>query len=384
MNEHKKKWTVLKRYDNDHLTRIALPVGGIGTGTVSLGGRGNLRDWEIMNRPAKNFTPKATGRACYPSIIISVKPRNGNRVTRLMEGPLNGWEYEGYAGCPVPNQGLPRFRECSFDGSYPFGRVNLADSDVPVKASIEAFNPFIPCDINSSSLPVAVLRLTIENITMDDVDASFCVNVPNFIGLESDARRNINAFRKSSAIQGIDMRAGNVDEKDEAWGTMALTTTATTGVSYRTAWERGRTGKTLLDFWDEFSGTGELTDRPFNNSPAPMASLAVRQCVKAGEKVNVVFLLTWHFPNRQAWTLAQTDVGSQCVESSVPNTIGNYYCTKFDDAWHVAEYVATKLEYLESATIQFVNSFLKSDLPESVKEGALFNLSTLRRSIYKI
>jgi len=104
MNEHKKKWTVLKRYDNDHLTRIALPVGGIGTGTVSLGGRGNLRDWEIMNRPAKNFTPKATGRACYPSIIISVKPRNGNRVTRLMEGPLNGWEYEGYAGCPVPKR----------------------------------------------------------------------------------------------------------------------------------------------------------------------------------------------------------------------------------------------------------------------------------------
>ena len=50
-------WPVLKRYDLEHIARIALPFGGIGTGTVSLGGRGDLRDWEIMNRPAKGFVP---------------------------------------------------------------------------------------------------------------------------------------------------------------------------------------------------------------------------------------------------------------------------------------------------------------------------------------
>src|SRR5690242_12653146 len=32
---------------------VAFPLGGIGTGTISLGGRGELRDWEIFNRPAK-------------------------------------------------------------------------------------------------------------------------------------------------------------------------------------------------------------------------------------------------------------------------------------------------------------------------------------------
>ena len=48
------RWPILKRYDSHHLARIALPLGGIGTGTVSLGGRGNLRDWEIFNRPNKN------------------------------------------------------------------------------------------------------------------------------------------------------------------------------------------------------------------------------------------------------------------------------------------------------------------------------------------
>ena len=46
-------WPVLKKYDQEHTYKIAMPVGGIGTGSVSLGSRGNLRDWEIMNKPAK-------------------------------------------------------------------------------------------------------------------------------------------------------------------------------------------------------------------------------------------------------------------------------------------------------------------------------------------
>jgi hypothetical protein len=33
--------------------RAAFPLDGIGTGTVSLGARGELRDWELANSPAK-------------------------------------------------------------------------------------------------------------------------------------------------------------------------------------------------------------------------------------------------------------------------------------------------------------------------------------------
>jgi len=39
------------------LTAIAFPLGGVCAGCVSLGGRGQLRDWEIFNRPDKGNAP---------------------------------------------------------------------------------------------------------------------------------------------------------------------------------------------------------------------------------------------------------------------------------------------------------------------------------------
>src|SRR4030042_222290 len=42
-----------RTYTAGSLQELAFPLGGIGTGTVSLGGRGQLRDWEIFNRPGK-------------------------------------------------------------------------------------------------------------------------------------------------------------------------------------------------------------------------------------------------------------------------------------------------------------------------------------------
>jgi len=80
-------WPVLNRYDQKHLERIALPLGGIGTGTISLGSRGDLRDWEIMNRPAKGFIPPGVAGS-GPFFALSAKPKGGTAIGRALEGSL--------------------------------------------------------------------------------------------------------------------------------------------------------------------------------------------------------------------------------------------------------------------------------------------------------
>jgi len=375
-----KNWPILKLYDQDHIGRIALPLGGIGTGTVSLGGRGDLRDWEIMNRAAKGFVPLRG--SVGPFFALFAKTSDGQTVTRAIEGPIELSGYEESHGSTVPNHGLPRFRKCSFAAAYPLGQVSLSDPDVPVDVRIEAFNPLVPGDAEASGIPVAVLRYVLDNKTGKSATASVCGSMPNFIGIDGSGKTkdwkgdlvavggkaNRNQFRKGRNIQGIFMNSEGVAPRAEQWGTIALTTATGASASHRTAWTRQGWGSSALDFWDDFSDDGKLQERQATGEDTPMASLAVEVELPPRGTKQVTFLLTWHFPNRQTWT----------PKGNEEDRIGNYYSTKYADAWDVAEKVMPRLAELETSTVGFVQTFCRSDLPDVVKEAALFNISTLR------
>ena len=112
-------WPSFKTYTNSHLRRLALPLGGIGTGTVSLGGRGDLRDWELVNRPAKGLSPES----CF--LALRTQTEENQTFARLLEGPIPPEDYEGAHGCWIPNAGFPRFQNAEFRASYPLGEVAL-------------------------------------------------------------------------------------------------------------------------------------------------------------------------------------------------------------------------------------------------------------------
>ena len=370
-------WPVLKRYDQDHLARIALPLGGIGTGTVSLGGYGDLRDWEIMNRPAKGFTHRGF-RRCGPFFALRLKAAGEEPMARALEGPLPLDTYEGDSGSPAANHGLPRFRRCNFAAAYPLGQVLLSDPGVPVEARLEAFNPLIPGDAERSGLPVAVLRYVLTNRSRKALSATVCGTVPNFVGhdgTEGQCRGNRNLYREGKGCRGLLMGTTGTPDTAAQWGTMALATVTGGKVSARTSWLKAGWGTSLLEFWDDLLADGRLEDHPADEEETPMASLAVELRLPAGATREVTFLLGWHFPNRYTWSPCGPDA---CDCDREADRIGNYYTTLYADAWDVVEQVAPQLKSLERDTVEFVEAFCGCDLPEVVKEAALFNLSTLR------
>jgi uncharacterized protein (DUF608 family) len=376
MKAQQSEWPVLKHYDQEHINKIALPVGGIGTGTISLGGIGDLRDWEIMNKPAKGFVGTPTGNRA-PFFAIYVNPEGGSPKTRALMGPVNINQYESKEGRGPNNHGLPRFRECSFDAAYPFGQAHLKDDNMPVDVTVKAFNPFIPANPDDSGIPIFVLRYEVINKTDKNLDVSVCGSIENFIGADGSewrldwkgdfipigASKNRNEYRERNGLKGIYMHSEAVKENLETWGTMALTTAEKGKVTYRTSVSQRGWGNDLLDFWDDFSEDGLLTEKEFEGSHTPRASLAVNNTIGPGESKEFEFFITWHFPNRKAWA---TDL------------VGNYYTTQYDDAWDVIEKTNPRIPELEGKTIEFVKAFIEADLPETVKEASLFNMSTLR------
>jgi non-lysosomal glucosylceramidase len=375
-------WPVLKHYDEHHISKVAMPVGGIGTGTVSINGRGSLVDWEIMNRPGKGFSTVTPGNDA-PFFAIHIQDVEKSYTKGLM-GPLLDHEYEHMEGRPVDHHGIPRFEKANFDAAYPFGVVNLSDNELPVEVKIKTFNPLIPGDADASGIPIAILRYEVSNKTDKPITVSVCGSIRNFIGKDGSkfhydwkgdkifegAVKNTNEFRSDANFKGIFFQPGEVDKADPAWGTIALTTDAASGISCRTSSVRNDWSNSVLDFWDDFSDDGILTEKTEQADNDPMASLAVQHEIPAKGTRVFQFFLTWHFPNRMAWA---------------KEVVGNYYTTQYTDAWDVIAKTYPDLNKLEQKTLDFVNAFINSDLPEVVKEAALFNLSTLRsQTVFRI
>ncbi|HXX64142.1 MAG TPA: GH116 family glycosyl-hydrolase [Bacteroidota bacterium] len=379
---HAGNWPVLKHYEGGSIDRIAMPIGGIGTGDISLGGNGQWKDVEIMNKPGIGFYGAPTPKEA-PCFMIYIQTPKGKKYAKALTGPVALSDYEGMQGSVAPDHGFPRFAKATFDAAYPLAVVHLEDPGMPVSVSVRAFNPFIPGDPESSGIPIAVIRYRLQNKTGSDLSVAVAGAMDNFIGMDGSnaefnsfdrtvvpvgSKNNRNIFKRTAALAGVYMTSDSVDRTASAWGTIALTTSEIAPgyqISFRTELDPKGWNSNITDLWDDFSDDGVFRDTTFREKVnTPGAALSVKFHLGPHKSKDVQFLLTWDFPNRKDW--------------SDKETVGNYYSTLYTDAWAVAEQTLPRLQMLEGKTVEFVQLLLGSSIPNVVKEAALFNTSTLR------
>jgi len=363
-----------------------MPVGGIGTGTIGFGGRGQLRDWELENHPSKGVTSPLTFLACQ------VAGPGVPAVARILEGALFDHELDGEQGATAPLPGVPRFASCEFEAAYPFGRVLLTDPDIPLRAAVEAWNPLVPGDENASGLPVAVLRVAITSLASEPLELSVLLSAEAFPGHGRRSRgepsRQVITERRAPGATGILLADAELGPLDEEQGTVAA---AVLGEQTWTGprWGWGKWNQGALAMWRGFAETGLPASgeydlrgpRPsaeLSSSPAIAGTLGVRRVLAPGATEEVTFVLGWHFPNRRAWVWT----GPGPRGGPGPDVVGNYYANAYDDAWEVVTGVVPRLAGLRATTERFVRAFLSADLSPAVKEAALCNLSTLRSQTF--
>jgi non-lysosomal glucosylceramidase len=364
-----------RAFSGRQLEMLAFPLGGIGTGSISLGGRGQLRDWEIYNRPDKGRSPE------YAFASIWVKGGNGKPVAHVLESRLTA-PYASASGLGPNNApGLSRLEGATFTGEFPLAHIDFHDSRLPVRVSLEAFSPFIPLDPDSSGFPVAVLRYRVRNPNKTSVTASIAFSLDNPTGpaVPGSVRRaakdgRANEFRggPSDSVQGMFMSNTALPDTDPHHGTFALCVLqpGSGRVSYLRGWPAAKWWASPMLFWDDFSSDGQLGPEAADRKL--IASLCLQRDIEPGGEADYTFLLGWHFPNRTpAWS------GWTAPKGHENTNIGNYYCTQFSDAWAAVEQAAKKLPELEKRTMSFVSTMRSSTLPGAVRDAAVSNLSTL-------
>lgn len=391
-----------KSYIGANALQIAFPLGGMGAGCLCINGEGGLQDFSIRNQPDTTALPdeyqgKVNTDAAFALLRLPVQG-----ITRLVEGPMPpekvynlGIKAQGYrAG---GHEGLPRLRDCTFKGEYPFAEVYLSDPQIPLEIRITAFNPFIPLDDRNSGLPCAILEYMLDNPSEESVPYEFSFHLSHLAPGE-DA---LSQYKSRNTVMpgGVYMYnldpPGSVDHGSCALGVLGSIPLV------KGMWFRGGWFDSISALWREVS-TGTFQANPGSPDEEEAStkghyrddrkrrnggSILLKGTLAPGESITYPIVIAWHFPN-VAYAFggegapSGTDPGQSCScgeGGCEPKPRWRpYYAGQWGDAREVFEYVSEHYASLRERTQRFHDAIFGSSLPDYVIEAVSANLAILK------
>ena len=164
--------------------RNAVPVGGLGAGTMELRGDGTFHELTFHSASPGGAAKYAT----QPDMLVSYKVGGGGAARAVRTAP-QPWAAPGVA-------------QLAYRGTYPVSRLDIVDPSslgaAGVSASLFFYHHLRPNDSPTSSAPAAVLTLSVTNNGASATNVSLLFQMP--MGAMRDcARVDFKATSTSSA-----------------------------------------------------------------------------------------------------------------------------------------------------------------------------------------
>lgn len=357
------------KYIGEYTREISFPLGGIGTGSIGLAGNGRLIDWEIFNRPSKG--------SINPYSHFAVKAiKNNKPVTFVLNGDLEKdfmGQYEksvfkGYGFGPNSSTmcGFPHFKHVEFNGEFPIATLSFKDERFPADVKMTAFNPFIPCDEDNSSIPAAFFEIEIENSTDEVTEYQIALSVTN----------PFKVSRNKSEIKGkyhtLKLYNGEADKNDIEYGDLCAATDCA-DVYTQTYWYRGGWQDYVITYWNNFNSVENIKERNYDTPGSfDIGTVVAAVKIMPKESKKVRFVLSWDIPNNYNYWSEYKD------ENGNHKQWKNYYATLFEDSSASALYALENWDMLYNRTLNFKNMLHNSTFPKAVTDAAASNLSVLK------
>ncbi len=378
---------VPQTYSGQFTKEISFPLGGIGTGSIGLTGQGNLRDWEIFNRPNHGSWFPQT----FP--MLRVQEDGKDPVCRILEGPietpllpLDGGKYHNNA------EGLPHMAGCEFQGEFPIAHLSFREDQLPIKVELEAYNPFIPGDPDASGYPAAILKYTVTNLSEEEVEVAIAWCIRNLVGtsygedvdrnllpVDDGYGRNVNTPIDDGDLHGVIFTSEKYPLDHSRFGSMVLATvTAPDAKVIRMVhWPRKPWFEPLYEIWDIFERTGTLPQydlKPTVERQTDAGAVGSGVKISPGTSEIFTFYITWYFPNFEKYWAPP----AERMAAGKPITWLNYYATQFKDAVDVARQLHSKESLLHENTQRFHDALFASTLPPYVLDAISANLGIIK------
>ncbi len=344
------------RYTNTDAVTHGVPLGGFGCGALQVfpdGTRGlftGMNNWESPLQQVHWFRDGTAGdfRPANPfGLFVEWQDR---RVAKLLQH--------------VPLDGCPTVQAITMEADFPVVTLSMTDPDLPVRATVTHFSPFIPLDPKHSSLPVVCSGVTLTNPLDVPVTVGVLACCLNVVGSWNVGR--YNRVRRQEGLAGVECFRRHCTPRDERAGELALVTGARDAeVTYLASWMyatepfRGNSEDRRLEAWEFFTKDGRLPNQAEGREASgeldePMGALAVRFQLRPGERRDVWFYYSWFMPN---------------------HLYGHRYQRWFSGAWDVARYVAPKRRQLLERTQAWQRVIRDGGLPEWLSDGLINTLA---------
>ena len=360
-------------YSGDSLRQIAMPVGGIGTGNALIGGRGNILEWEIFGKADRDELPP------YMTFFaMHIETPDGKKINRILEGQMRD-DYPNPFG--VPRQqlaGIPRFQKCTFITDFPFGRVILNDENIPLRAYLKTWNPFIPLESDFSSVPMANFDWNFENLTEDSLKTTIAFNFGNpfadYLDPGEDISGQVVSFEEES-LKGVKF----VLEYPFSAEFLVLADNRDAVISNQ--WLRGRWWDNAEVFWREFSKNGALEKREneykFTGEGLPdVSTISVPLNLGPNQSMDIFFRVFWRIPVRKAEPSMSLGTSMKTGKE-----YRNYYTVGYDDVEEIVDVYQSKKEILKNKTYTFHDLLYASSYPDYVIDALANNLASLQSNL---
>jgi uncharacterized protein (DUF608 family) len=315
-----------KKTDPPNGLRSAVPLGGLGSGTVELRADGSFGDWNIYNN-----SPASGPKIQIDDTFFGLWMRQENAQPRAAALRTH------------PPQGLPAVSQIDYAGAFPAARLRFSDPEFPVEATLYAYSEFHVRDSVASATPAAIFTFDLHNPSRQALEVSLLFTVRNYTDGRAAADQQIT-FDKA----GKDPTSGTIAVQ-AAGDETAITSTL---------------GSDLLGIWNEFSSTGSFQVHPAAEESPKYGALAAQTTLGPGERRTVTFVLAWYLPYR-------------AYKGEVP---GNYYTQLYSSAAEVAEKVLGRLASTQQALAVWQRSIFDNSLPTWLQDALINSVATIYKT----